>query len=104
MTVHGRLYGRFRFCKRDSSCDFAALFWPQLLRRGALLLCLLPTTRLALDIWPAALFHNRPIGPVDELTRLMITPLIKRAALTQVLPGHSGICPHAHTQAVYFHL
>ena len=124
--------------------DFAALLWPQLLRGGALMLCLLPTTRLALDIWPAAevpeasalfnlvrnlggaigialidtmvqerasgrvahlvarlqagdpitarfvglpvaLFHNRPMGPVDELNRVLITPLIKRAALTQVL-------------------
>jgi DHA2 family multidrug resistance protein len=124
--------------------DFAALFWPQVLRGSALLLCLLPTTRLALDIWPAdqvpeasalfnlvrnlggaigialidtmvqerasghvahlvarlqagdpitarlvglpvALFHNRPMGPVDEMTRILITPLIKRAALTQVL-------------------
>jgi len=124
--------------------DFAALFWPQVLRGGALMLCLLPTTRLALDLWPAAqvpeasalfnlirnlggaigialistlvaeraevhvahlvarlqggdpvtagfvglpvrLFHNRPMGPVDDMTRLLITPLIKRAALTNVL-------------------
>jgi DHA2 family multidrug resistance protein len=124
--------------------DFAALFWPQLLRGSALMLCLLPTTRLALDLWPAAqvpeasalfnlvrnlggaigialintmvqeraggkvahlvarlqagdpitarfvglpvaLFHNRPMGPVTELNRVLITPLIKRAALTQVL-------------------
>lgn len=124
--------------------DFAALFWPQVLRGGALMLCLLPTTRLALDMWPGAqvpeasalfnlvrnlggaigialidtmveertsghmahlvaalqagdpitarfvglpvaLFHNRPMAPVDELTRVMITPLIERAALTQVL-------------------
>ena len=124
--------------------DFAALFWPQVLRGSALMLCLLPTTRLALEIWPAAqvpeasavfnlvrnlggaigialintmvqerasghvahlvaslqagdpvtarfvglpvaLFHNRPMGPVDDMTRIMITPLIKRAALTQVL-------------------
>jgi DHA2 family multidrug resistance protein len=124
--------------------DFAALFWPQVLRGSALMLCLLPTTRLALDMWPAAqvpeasalfnlvrnlggaigialidtmvderarghvahlvarlqagdpvtarlvglpvaLFHNRPMGPVDEMTRMMITPLIERAALTQVL-------------------
>ncbi|HTB68809.1 MAG TPA: DHA2 family efflux MFS transporter permease subunit [Steroidobacteraceae bacterium] len=124
--------------------DFAALLWPQVLRGGALMLCLLPTTRLALDIWPAAqvpeasalfnlvrnlggavgialidtmvaqrtsahvahlvtrlqagdpvtarfvglpvaLFHNRPMAPVDAMTRVLITPLIERAALTQVL-------------------
>ncbi len=124
--------------------DVAALFWPQVLRGAALMLCLLPTTRLALDLWPAAqvpeasalfnlirnlggaigiamistlvaerasghvtdlvarlqagnpvtaafvglpthLFHNRPMGPVDDMTRMLITPLIKRAALTQVL-------------------
>jgi DHA2 family multidrug resistance protein len=124
--------------------DFAVLLWPQVLRGAALMLCLLPTTRLALDIWPAAqvaeasalfnlirnlggaigiglidtlleervgghvahlvarlqagdpvtarfvglpvaLFHNRPMGPVNEMTRMLITPLIKRAALTEVL-------------------
>jgi DHA2 family multidrug resistance protein len=124
--------------------DFSALFWPQVMRGAALMLCLLPTTRLALDLWPAAqvpeasalfslvrnlggaigialidtmveertggrisrlvaklqagdpvtarlvglpvaLFHNRPMGPVDDMTRTLITPLIKRAALTQVL-------------------
>jgi DHA2 family multidrug resistance protein len=124
--------------------DFPSLFWPQVMRGGALMLCLLPTTRLALDLWPEAqvpdasalfnlirnlggaigialistlmeeraathvarlvarlqagdpliagfvglpvrLFHNRPMGPVDDMTRVLITPLIKRAALTQVL-------------------
>jgi DHA2 family multidrug resistance protein len=124
--------------------DFAALLWPQALRGVALMLCLLPTTRLALDMWPAAqvpeasalfnlvrnlggaigialidtmveerssghvahlvarlqagdpgtarlvglpvaLFHNQPMAPVDDMTRMMITPLIERAALTQVL-------------------
>jgi MFS transporter, DHA2 family, multidrug resistance protein len=124
--------------------DFAGLFWPQALRGAALMLCLLPTTRLALDIWPpqevpdasalfnlirnlggaigialidtlieerttshvaalvarlqagdpltaafvglpTALFHNQPMGPVDPITRALITPLIQRAALTQVL-------------------
>jgi len=124
--------------------DFATLFWPQVMRGGALMLCLLPTTRLALDLWPEAqvpeasalfnlirnlggaigialistmvaeraashvaqlvaklqagdpvtagfvglpvrLFHNRPMGPVDDMTRVLITPLIKHAALTQVL-------------------
>ncbi|HEX3431722.1 MAG TPA: DHA2 family efflux MFS transporter permease subunit [Rhizomicrobium sp.] len=32
--------------------DFNGLFWPQVLRGAGLLLCLLPTTRLALDRWP----------------------------------------------------
>ncbi len=32
--------------------DFDALFWPQVLRGLAILFCLLPATRLALDIWP----------------------------------------------------
>jgi DHA2 family multidrug resistance protein len=124
--------------------DFSALFWPQVMRGAALMLCLMPTTRHALDIrpeaqvpeasalfslvrnlggaigialidtmveertgghimrlvaklqagdpitarfvgLPVALFHNRPMGPVDDMTRILITPLIKRAALTQVL-------------------
>jgi hypothetical protein len=34
---------------------------------------------------PVRLFHNRPMGPVDDMTRALITPLIKHAALTQVL-------------------
>ena len=137
-------------CIRDSNgfvapqSDFSDLFWPQVMRGAALMLCLLPTTRLALDLWPAAqvpeasalfnlirnlggaigialidtlvqeraggrvaklvaslqagdpvtarfvglpveLFHNRPMGPVNDLTRTLITPLIRRAALTQVL-------------------
>jgi DHA2 family multidrug resistance protein len=124
--------------------DLPALFWPQVMRGGALMLCLLPTTRLALDLWPEAqvpdasalfnlirnlggaigialistlveqraaahvarlvarlqagdpaaagfvglpvrLFHNRPMGPVDDMTRVLITPLIRHAGLTQVL-------------------
>jgi DHA2 family multidrug resistance protein len=32
--------------------DFDALFWPQVMRGLAILFCLLPATRLALDIWP----------------------------------------------------
>ncbi|HWY60567.1 MAG TPA: DHA2 family efflux MFS transporter permease subunit [Rhizomicrobium sp.] len=122
--------------------DFAGLFWPQLLRGAAMMLCLLPATRLALDGWPdeeiadasgffnlmrnlggaigiamldtimeqrtpghvsglvarlqagdpvaarlvglpVALFHNRAMGPVDEVTRAMIAPLVRRAALAQ---------------------
>ncbi len=125
-----------------STTDFDGLFWPQILRGVAMMLCLLPATRLALDGWPpediadasglfnlmrnlggaigialmdtileqrtphhlsvliarlragdplaarlvglpVASFRNHPMGPVDELTRNLIAPLIKRAALTQ---------------------
>ena len=125
-----------------SATDFNGLFWPQILRGVAMMLCLLPATRLALDGWPpedvadasgifnlmrnlggaigislidtilqqrtpdhvtalvarlqagdpgaanlvglpVALFHNRPMGPIDEMTRAVITPLIKAAALTE---------------------
>ena len=124
--------------------DAAGLFWPQVLRGGALMLCLLPATRLALDHWPAKdvpdasalfnllrnlggaigialidtmveertaghaarligklqagdpvtakfvglpvqLFHNQPMGPVDEITKRIVAPLIQKAALTQVI-------------------
>ena len=34
---------------------------------------------------PLTLFHNQPMGPVDDMTRMLITPLIERAALTQTL-------------------
>jgi len=32
--------------------DFDALFWPQVMRGLAVMFCLLPATRLALDVWP----------------------------------------------------
>jgi DHA2 family multidrug resistance protein len=122
--------------------DFSGLFWPQVLRGAAMMLCLLPATRLALDGWPpeevadasglfnlmrnlggaigiaivdtiveqrtpfhvtdlaarlqagspeaarlvglpVALFHNHDMGVVDPLTRAMIAPLVRHAALTQ---------------------
>ena len=122
--------------------DFDGLFWPQVLRGVSLLLCLLPATRLALDLWPAddlaeasamfnlmrnlggaiglalidtilqqrtpghvadivarlaagdrdtarlvglplARFHNVPLGPVDAMTKMIVKPLVERAALTQ---------------------
>ncbi|HEY6578308.1 MAG TPA: DHA2 family efflux MFS transporter permease subunit [Rhizomicrobium sp.] len=122
--------------------DFDGLFWPQVLRGASLLLCLLPSTRLALGRWPAddvaeasalfnlmrnlggaialalidtilerrtaahfselvaqlaggsreaarfvglplAQFHNTPLGPVDPVTKAIVTPLVERAALTQ---------------------
>jgi DHA2 family multidrug resistance protein len=125
-----------------AATDFSGLFWPQVLRGAAMMLCLLPATRLALDGWPedeiadasglfnlmrnlggaigiavmdtileqrtpdhvlalaarlqagdpnaarlvglpVALFHNRDMGPVDEVTRTMIAPLVRRAALVQ---------------------
>ena len=125
-----------------STTDFDGLFWPQIMRGVAMMLCLLPATRLALDGWPqediadasglfnlmrnlggaigialmdtileqrtphhlsalvarlragdpqaarlvglpVASFHNHPMGAVDELTRNLIAPMIKRAALTQ---------------------
>jgi DHA2 family multidrug resistance protein len=124
--------------------DATGLFWPQVLRGAALMLCLLPATRLALDHWPARdvpdasalfnlirnlggaigialidtmveertadhaarlieklqagdpvtakfvglpvqLFHNQPMGPVDEITKRMLAPLIQKAALTEVI-------------------
>jgi DHA2 family multidrug resistance protein len=124
--------------------DAAGLFWPQVLRGTAMMLCLLPATRLALDHWPAKevpdasalfnlirnlggaigialidtmveertaghaarliaklqagdpvtakfvglpvqLFHNQPMGPVDEITKKILAPLIQKAALTEVI-------------------
>ncbi|MES1199125.1 MAG: DHA2 family efflux MFS transporter permease subunit [Pseudomonadota bacterium] len=32
--------------------DYDALFWPQAVRGAAVMFCLLPATRIALDIWP----------------------------------------------------
>ena len=122
--------------------DFAFFFWPQVLRGIAIMLCLLPATRFALDGWPQSkladasalfnlmrnlggaiaialadtileqrskghadalvtrlqagspeaarlvglpmqYFHNRPMGPVDEFTKLLIEPLVKKAGATQ---------------------
>ena len=125
-----------------ATTDFAGLFWPQVLRGVAMMLCLLPATRLALDGWPAgeiadasglfnlmrnlggaigisvvdtivqqrtaghaaalaarlqagspetarlvglpaALFRNHDMGAVDPITRAMVAPLVRHAALTQ---------------------
>jgi MFS transporter, DHA2 family, multidrug resistance protein len=125
-----------------SATDFDAMFWPQVIRGVAMMLCLLPATRLALDGWPpediadasglfnlmrnlggaigialidtiveqrtpghvsalvarlqagspeaarlvglpVAMFHNRDMGPVDQLTRALIAPMIRHAGLTQ---------------------
>ncbi len=35
-----------------SATDYDGLFWPQILRGAAMMLCLLPATRLALEGWP----------------------------------------------------
>jgi DHA2 family multidrug resistance protein len=120
--------------------DFWALFTPQALRGAAVLFCLLPATRLALDGLPAAevadasglfnllrnvggaigiagidtilqertpdhvtaiitrlkagdpdaarqvglptaQFHNVPLPPIDEFTRELVEPLVRKAAL-----------------------
>jgi DHA2 family multidrug resistance protein len=121
--------------------DFSDLLLPQILRGCAVLFCLLPATRLALDGWPEAQlaeasgvfnlmrnlggaigiavvdtillqrtpghierivsrlqagdrataqdvglplgrFHGVPLGPIDDMTRTLIAPLVRRAALT----------------------
>ena len=125
-----------------SATDFDGLFWPQIMRGFAMMFCLLPATRLALDGWPpediadasglfnlmrnlggaigialintileqrtpghasafitrlqngdpaaarlvglpVAMFRNHAMGPVDEMTKAMIAPLVHRAALAQ---------------------
>jgi DHA2 family multidrug resistance protein len=122
--------------------DFDQLFWPQVLRGLAMMFCLLPPTRSALEHWqphdvaeasglfnlmrnlggaigiavidtilaerteghvahlvarlqagdpqaaalvglPVRLFHNHAMGPVDPITRALIEPMVRRAALTQ---------------------
>ena len=141
-----------------SATDFDGLFWPQILRGLAMMLCLLPATRLALDGWPpediadasglfnlmrnlggaigiavintileqrtpghvlafvarlqkgdpvaarlvglpVTMFHNQAMGPVDDLTKAMIAPLVRRAALAQsfneawfLIAGLFGLC------------
>jgi DHA2 family multidrug resistance protein len=124
--------------------EFWGLFWPQILRGTAVMLCILPVTRLALEGWsamevpecsgvfnlmrnlggaigiamidtviqsrttghfmalgrrlqagdasaaalaglPTAMFRGHDMGPVDEATKEMVAPLIRRVALTQSL-------------------
>lgn len=121
--------------------DFNEFFWPQVLRGFAIMFCLLPATRLALDGWPreelsdaSALFnlmrnlggaigialvdtvleqrtpghadalvaelqaghraaaqfvglplnyfHEKAIGPVDEFTKMLVEPLVRKAGVT----------------------
>ena len=122
--------------------DFQQLFWPQAMRGLAVMFCLLPCTRCALEHWrphevaeasglfnlmrnlggaigialtdtilterteghasqlvtrlqagdpgaarlvglPVNLFHGHAMGAVDPVTRMMIEPMVRRAALTQ---------------------
>lgn len=122
--------------------DFWGQFWPQVLRGSAVMLCILPATRLALDAWnaddlpdasalfnllrnlggaigialidtileqrtpihgtqigealaagsrrvaaevglPVHLFHDTPMPPMDEFSRLSMEPLVTRAALVR---------------------
>ena len=125
-----------------ATSDFDQLFWPQVMRGLAVMFCLLPSTRCALEHWqphevaeasglfnlmrnlggaigiavidtilterteghvtslvtrlqagdpgaaqlvglPVRLFRNHAMGPVDPITRAMIEPMVRRAALTQ---------------------
>jgi DHA2 family multidrug resistance protein len=120
--------------------DFDGLLWPQIVRGVAVMFCILPTTRLALEGWPVEdapdasaqfnlmrnlggaigialidtilqqrtpefadhiverlkagdagmarfvglpleYFHGTAVGPVDEFTRELVEPMVKRAAL-----------------------
>jgi DHA2 family multidrug resistance protein len=69
--------------------DFDALFWPQVLRGLAVMFCLLPATRLALDCWPEA-----EVAEASGLFNLMrnLGGAIGIAAidtmLTERTPGH----------------
>lgn len=122
--------------------DFNQLFWPQAMRGLAMMFCLLPSTRCALEHWqphevaeasglfnlmrnlggaigialidtiltertdghvthlvtrlqagdpgaaklvglPVNLFHNHAMGAIDPVTRMLIEPMVRRAALTQ---------------------
>jgi DHA2 family multidrug resistance protein len=44
--------GVFANAASTATTDFAGLLWPQIFRGAAMMLCLLPATRLALDGWP----------------------------------------------------
>jgi DHA2 family multidrug resistance protein len=122
--------------------DYAFFLWPQVMRGAAIMLCLLPATRLSLSSLPqekladasalfnlmrnlggaiaialadtileqrteghvntiiaqlkagsavtarfvglpSQYFHNRAEGPIDEFTRMLIEPLVKKAGITQ---------------------
>jgi len=69
--------------------DFDALFWPQVMRGLAILFCLLPATRLALDIWP-----QDQVAEASGLFNLMrnLGGAIGIAAIDTILnertPGH----------------
>ena len=69
--------------------DFSALFWPQAMRGLAVMFCLLPATRLALEHWPAA-----EVPEASGLFNLMrnLGGAIGIAAIATILtertPGH----------------
>ncbi len=69
--------------------DFDALFWPQVMRGLAVMFCLLPATRLALDVWPQS-----QVAEASGLFNLMrnLGGAIGIAAIDTILnertPGH----------------
>ena len=69
--------------------DFDALFWPQVMRGLAVMFCLLPATRLALDYWPP-----EEVAEASGLFNLMrnLGGAIGIAAIDTILtertPGH----------------
>ncbi|MEO8894768.1 MAG: MFS transporter, partial [Rhizomicrobium sp.] len=69
--------------------DFDALFWPQVMRGLAVMFCLLPATRLALDMWPQG-----EVAEASGLFNLMrnLGGAIGIAAIDTILnertPGH----------------
>lgn len=72
-----------------TTSDFDALFWPQVMRGLAVLFCLLPATRLALDMWP-----QDQVAEASGLFNLMrnLGGAIGIAAIDTILnertPGH----------------
>ncbi len=75
--------------------DFWGLFWQQIVRGAAVMLCLLPTTSLALGGFdpflvptaarlvglPTERFTGVPLGAVDDATHALVAPLVERAGL-----------------------
>ena len=71
--------------------DFWQLFWPQILRGLAVMLCLLPATRLALDVWP-----EREVADASGLFNLMrnlggaVAIALIDTLLTEATPRHAA--------------
>jgi DHA2 family multidrug resistance protein len=96
--------------------DYAGLFWPQIIRGAAIMLCILPTTRLAMEQWPpdqapdaSGLFNlMRNLGGAIGLALIdtileQRTPIHARHLIDRLQAGDPNAARFVGLPVEYFH-